>query len=946
MKQRRKSAINKSILALSIGFVFCLNGVCQYTPLPETSRERIIPMTPEASMFNKYGNTTVNKSKGVSEISIPLYDLVVDDVRIPILLSYASSGVQVTDINGIVGANWRLSAGGMIYRNIRGNADEKADGWFGCTSCQSVYNSLGAWYSSPSQYQTELQAYASNTTDPQPDLFGFSFGEYSGNFYFTRTGAIVTCDYVPFKIEMVDDTDSEGSFIYFVITDGKGNRYIFGDATSSREEDFLLCKNNGNTIAFKSGEGDTGWKLTRIITNKGNTVEFGYDQYSYRRTYLASHQFTQYGTESDYYEMPMDNIRNYLSFEEIFNEQNYHCSLLTSITAPNCLINLEYASIENTLGWKKVLSSISINDQEVRQIKKFLFDIHHESAGQLFLDKISELGGYGETALSDGYSFTYNAMGSLDRIGSMGRDFFGYANGAIENETLIARPTNIDFAFGGDRRINYDYIMQGTLLSINYPTGGHSDFEYEPNSIGNSYAGGLRIKRVVDYDENDLPYNDRYFSYKGLTGYVITQDLNSQTGFIIDYPAFLTGTDYVLYSDDPSLKYQDATDFYYRSVTETKYKNEVPEQRITDQYSATINGGSYRPYLTSQTMEGNNGLSINDTSWFKVKESNTYFSENNYISYPYYISIDSYLEESGEPVTYFPGLFPKSVRFANPLMEQKVETEYSGDNSPFVSGTAYTYNHHGLVIEVMTNFIPTGNQPGDVVQVEHIKYPEDYSGTLYPGMVSDNMLDFTIERIIETNGVVTNSRLTTYSYNYGCSTYLPDKVFTSNPGISYTSYPFYTGTENIGSHYNVSNPDVWYESYLCNGKPTVIKTKDGITTNYYWGYDSLYPVAQVQSGAPLSYDYELQKAIRNEEVETSDISDYLAFLINEFSEIIAEAPGKVLTLYTYLPLIGISSATDPNRNTTYYEYDSFGRLEYLRDNNRNILKYFKYNYAK
>ena len=52
-----------------------------------------------------------------------------------------------------------------------------------------------------------------------------------------------------------------------------------------------------------------------------------------------------------------------------------------------------------------------------------------------------------------------------------------------------------------------------------------------------------------------------------------------------------------------------------------------------------------------------------------------------------------------------------------------------------------------------------------------------------------------------------------------------------------------------------------------------------------------------------------------------------------------------MTTYTYAPLIGMTSQSDANNLPTYYEYDPFGRLKYIRDHERNILKTFEYNYA-
>jgi hypothetical protein len=52
-----------------------------------------------------------------------------------------------------------------------------------------------------------------------------------------------------------------------------------------------------------------------------------------------------------------------------------------------------------------------------------------------------------------------------------------------------------------------------------------------------------------------------------------------------------------------------------------------------------------------------------------------------------------------------------------------------------------------------------------------------------------------------------------------------------------------------------------------------------------------------------------------------------------------------MTTYTYQPLIGISSQTDAANRSTYYEYDVFGRLKTIKDDEGNLLKAFEYHYS-
>lgn len=48
--------------------------------------------------------------------------------------------------------------------------------------------------------------------------------------------------------------------------------------------------------------------------------------------------------------------------------------------------------------------------------------------------------------------------------------------------------------------------------------------------------------------------------------------------------------------------------------------------------------------------------------------------------------------------------------------------------------------------------------------------------------------------------------------------------------------------------------------------------------------------------------------------------------------------------YTHEPLIGISSKTDQRHHTRYYEYDAMGRLETIRNMDRDILEHYAYTY--
>lgn len=51
-----------------------------------------------------------------------------------------------------------------------------------------------------------------------------------------------------------------------------------------------------------------------------------------------------------------------------------------------------------------------------------------------------------------------------------------------------------------------------------------------------------------------------------------------------------------------------------------------------------------------------------------------------------------------------------------------------------------------------------------------------------------------------------------------------------------------------------------------------------------------------------------------------------------------------MTTFTYAPLVGMTAQSDSNGRITYFEYDGFGRLIYIRDEKSNIIKKYCYNY--
>ena len=53
----------------------------------------------------------------------------------------------------------------------------------------------------------------------------------------------------------------------------------------------------------------------------------------------------------------------------------------------------------------------------------------------------------------------------------------------------------------------------------------------------------------------------------------------------------------------------------------------------------------------------------------------------------------------------------------------------------------------------------------------------------------------------------------------------------------------------------------------------------------------------------------------------------------------------MITTYTYKPLVGIATTTDPRGYTLTYTYDSSNRLKEVKDADDNIVSDYRYEYV-
>jgi YD repeat-containing protein len=127
-------------------------------------------------------------------------------------------------------------------------------------------------------------------------------------------------------------------------------------------------------------------------------------------------------------------------------------------------------------------------------------------------------------------------------------------------------------------------------------------------------------------------------------------------------------------------------------------------------------------------------------------------------------------------------------------------------------------------------------------------------------------------------------------------------------------------------------------------------SKDSVFIIYLWSYRGQYPIAEILFGNNSTYS-EVEKTIKN----TFGVSSLNA--LSEFSipnetllrngRLQEALPEAQITTYTYKPLLGLTSQTDPRGITTFYDYDGFGRLKevyYNENNKKKVLESYDYHY--
>ncbi|MFT4223126.1 hypothetical protein [Dysgonomonas sp.] len=419
------------------------------------SLSSIQPIEPTSTSLGKYGEYSMNYSKGLPNISIPLYEIKSGDLTIPLTLNYQGGGIKVSQEATWVGLGWDLSYGGQITRVVNGFPDEVEPAPDQRPTATNVNNYI--LQNNVNIYDGYLALLSSGTFNYSfaPDEYFYSIGTESGKYIGENVEIIIP--YQPIKIISNQIINARGDVFSF----------IDGDITKTRD--------TGHTFP----EYISAWYLDKVESINKHVIRYTYQpdgvfvndkDLGYYESYFVK---TFKGAVTSKTHSPMKPAGMPLTVTSRKPEYIYF---------DGGRIHFELSSRED-ISLKK-LSNISIEYLDVNNnyilLKTILFDYSYKD-NRLMLNRVIEKANDGSTKLIGEFEYNQTTLPAKD---SFNYDYSGYSNGHV-NTTPIPSQKFIDFngveiAIGGANKDAGEYYAQGSILTtVKYPTGGKTVFTWE-----------------------------------------------------------------------------------------------------------------------------------------------------------------------------------------------------------------------------------------------------------------------------------------------------------------------------------------------------------------------------------------------------------------------------------------------------------------------------------
>lgn len=1002
------------IVLLTIAVLF---GVLSHSQLLENGRPGIMPPSPSAFQFLKYGEIPISKYTGVPNISVPIYTIKARGLDLPINLTYHSNGVKVDEEASWIGLGWTLNTGGNIVQIVNGfddfgpyknrtfpNIDEIANVASNgsapsgiLSSCTGTYisiennkfnmpnNSTRCSWSVDLSSAIPLELWGEGNKDFEPDVFKFNALGYSGTFVLDWESETFKC-LTDSKIKIEVDTNSPNANSKITIILPEGHHLVF----SVKEETDIYS--TSSVIKTSSRV----YKLDDIYTSLNDHIKFDYTITNPIKNYVSNSSINiSYEAVSGSGSYALGGLLPSAEGSIAVSQQAH--SYVNKITFNKGVLLFTMSNRLDILGAKK-LDNIKLKSSatSTKAIKSFDFNYNYfisntnggydnknydyiepnltkpvqERTYRLKLNSVGETG-------KPPYIFTYNST-LLPQKTSYARDYWGYYNGKLTNNSLfpnLARFNYVNAPSNSNNRSSSENHCKASILEkIEYPTGGYTIFNYELNSFTNyivpnlnntistvynsnhiSKGGGLRIEKIENFNHDNQKISQKLFTY---TGGKIMTPLNfynkayiSTFNYSIQHPGSYSETKTVR-----GYRVKESTSsFIVPSINASG--NFVGYDKVTEHFvsknSETENVGRIEYVYENHIDEG----------IFTLGQGSDPVANNDWNANGVYTELNLPTREKN--ATRNGSLLEQRIYNKNNILKQKIINKYAH--------TIKTYCSNGLRIGALYFKGMCGQHPYYNINYMLGVYP---IRGLYSYLTNSNVTNYfngnevvtNIEYLYNDNLQVKEKRTSTskgtnifeyFTYPTGSySNYLSNltsykKIFNSKiiEDIHYS----YSSINKYGMHHTIHplahERNIVKDVFISykndkNGNP-VKKTQEfnGLATYYIWDYSGKYLMAKIDAGLynkynqPLTIPTYLINNIVNasQDLDSQNLKNAQNALRNNF-------PSLLITTYTYNNLVGIKSITGPDKQTLYYHYDDFNRLEVITDKDNKVIRKNEYNY--
>ncbi|WP_028787783.1 hypothetical protein [Terrimonas ferruginea] len=479
---------------------------------------------------------------------------------------------------------------------------------------------------------------------------------------------------------------------------------------------------------------------------------------------------------------------------------------------------------------------------------------------------------------------------------------------------------------GGDYQIKLVYDA-GMTCAYEYPFKAVAYAKYK-TTPQDKLVGGLRIKKVL-MDDGMGNVTSKEYDYNGADG-----RSSASLSIVPNYGYYRTtinmatngGHDLITQkihrSSSPTytLNYSGGAPLIYKKVTEKLTNAGVIERTYDDIYDDVYPGKF--PYIPLYDYPQLTGMLMTE----KTKDASAVLQRETINTYNTTYKQDTTAAARSLKVgaiasgVDFPGKYYAvdnyRMTIAHTELTQALTKEYAG-STVLTTTVQNTYDPSSTYLRTST----TTDSKAET-QTQAMQYAAE-TGTIAATMQTRNILSPVVVADVYENGSPLN-QLQTKQTDYA--------LWNSN---TITAPATIKHSEN-GSSTLIT--DITFNKY--DDKRNVLEyvARDGVVTAFIWGYRQQHLVAKVTG---KSYDDAVSLSGVSLSVLNNPSSN--AAMLTELNKLRALS-NCLVTTYTYTPLVGVTTETDPNGITAYYEYDSYNRLTLVRDQDNNILKRICYNY--